>query len=187
MPTQLERWLSGRKRTLGKRVCPSSGTEGSNPSLSVGMLLQLSSRGVALALPRFFPLALCAVSIVACPPRKHRIRFEPPQHNESPERKELNNTRLLLGDSFTQVLPRTESEDHRWEVIWNKKLLKGNSTQDRVCLNTDFCLNVIKYEFHALQIGTTQVEFQLKQKNNVVESFIRHVVVTKADLPNSAR
>ena len=130
-------------------------------------------------------LVCCAALIGDCASPQRKLIF-PPIDEEQPETDDINAVRVvLLGESFSETLPKDPKARFDWEVVWDKKMLEGSQSQGAMCLsnNDDNCLKIIKYEFKAMQIGEALIEFRLKEKDNIVESFTSRVIVAK----NSAR
>ena len=90
---------------------------------------------------------------------------------------------VLLGESFSETLPKDPQARLNWEVIWDKKMLQGTQSQGVVCVNDndDNCVKIIEYKFKAMQIGEALIEFRLKEKDNIIEAFTSRVIVTELD------
>ena len=126
-------------------------------------------------------LVFCVVFIGDCAPPKRKLIF-PPIDEKQPETDDINAVRVvLLGESFSETLPKDPKARFDWEVVWDKKMLEGSQSQGAMCLsnNDDSCLKIIKYEFKAMKIGEALIEFRLKEKDNIVESFTSRVIVAE--------
>lgn len=124
-------------------------------------------------------LACCTLLVGDCAPRKRKLIFPPQLETDDVDGMRV----VLLGESFSETLPKDPKARFDWEVIWDKKMLEGSKSHGTMCLsdNDDSCVKVVKYEFKAMQIGEVLIEFRLKEKDNVVESFTSRIIVAEHD------
>ena len=124
---------------------------------------------------------ICCVAVISdCSPLKRNLLFDPPTSKEQPDEPDIGMVRVVvLGESFSETLPQDPKAQLDWEVVWDKKMFKGTQSQGTMCLSDDddSCLKVIKYEFRAVQVGEATIEFRLKEKNDIIESFTSRVIV----------
>ena len=122
----------------------------------------------------------CLAIIGNCAPLKRNLIVEPPSTNEPPTSPNIGVARIVaLGDSFSETLPQDPKAQLNWEVVWDKAMLKGSHSQTKMCLNDNYdtCVKVIKYEFKAMQAGEVKIEFRLKEKDDIIDSFTSRVIV----------
>ena len=134
----------------------------------------------AMMIKKLLFLTCCAVLVNDCAPLKRHLILEPPSTEEKPERTDIGAVRVVaVGDSFSETLPQDPKARLDWVVIWDKQMLKGSQSQGTVCLSDDkdSCLKVIKYEFKAMRVGEAKIEFLLKEKEDIIESFTSRVIV----------
>lgn len=135
-------------------------------------------------LKRLLPLICCAVLVSDCSPRRRSLLIKNPdteQPQPQPDNEELAKMHIVLGESFSETLPTNPAAKLNWEVVWDNNLLEGSQAQETLCLtdNNDSCMQVIKYQFKALQTGEATIKFHLKEEDNIIKSFTRHVIVAE--------
>ncbi len=128
-------------------------------------------------------LVCCALLVGECAPSRRKLIF-PPVSEGQPETGGIDPVKvLLLGEDFSVVLPRDPEAQLDWEVIWDKKVLAGSQSQETMCSDDEngSCLKVVKCKFKATQVGEALIEFRLKERGSVVESFSSRIIVTDDD------
>ena len=131
---------------------------------------------------KFLLLICCTILVSDCSPRRRSLLIKNPDTEQpQPDEEELTEMRIVLGESFSETLPTDPTAKLNWEVVWDNKLLEGSQVQETLCLadNNDSCMQVTKYQFKALQTGRAAIKFHLKEENNIIKSFTRHVIVAE--------